>query len=302
MIRHHNETPAYPERVVILGGSGFIGKVLAARLRAAGVNVAALSSADVDLCSPQSVDKLVGTWKPDDAVVFASCVTPDRGKDIAAAMRNVTMGQHVAAALERSPAAQLVYVSSDAVYADDVTLAHETARCEPATLYGMAHLMRERMMETIAAAKQLPLFILRSSLVYGAGDTHNSYGPNRFRRMAAEKGQIDLFGGGEETRDHIFVGDVCSLIELALTHKSAGVLNAATGVSTSFFEVAGIVAELAGGVKVVCSPRRNPITHRKYDITSTLKAYPSFRFTPLREGLAECAAAATRQAGLQAVA
>jgi nucleoside-diphosphate-sugar epimerase len=303
MIRHLNEQLAYPQRVVILGGSGFIGKTLAARLRAAGVEAVALSSADVDLCSPQAVEKLASAWRSTDAVVFASCITPDRGKDIAATMRNAAMGQHVAAALEKHPVAQLIYVSSDAVYADDVSLAHETARCEPSTLYGMGHLLRERMMETVAAAKQIPLFILRSSLVYGADDTHNSYGPNRFRRMAAEKGQIDLFGGGEETRDHISVGDVCGLIEQALQHRSAGVLNAATGVSTSFYDVACIVAELAGpGVKVVCSPRRSPITHRKYDITNTLKAFPSFRFMPLRDGLTGCADATRRQAGLQAVA
>jgi nucleoside-diphosphate-sugar epimerase len=207
-------------------------------------------------------------------------------------MRNLQMGQYVAAALEQRPVAHAVYISSDAVYADDVTLCHEAAKCEPSTLYGMGHLMRERMVQTIAAAKQMPLFILRSSIVYGAEDTHNSYGPNRFRRMVAEKGQIDLFGAGEETRDHVYIDDVCGLIERALSHHSTGILNAATGVSTSFYEAAHLVAALADRpVPVNCHPRNNPITHRKYDITNTLKAFPGFRFTALRNGLAACASA-----------
>lgn len=303
MINHLHEKPSSPKRVVILGGSGFIGKTLAARLRQTGADVASLSSADLDLTAPKSVEALAGLLRPTDALVFASCLTPDKGKDIATTMRNLAMGQTVAAALEQSPVAHVIYISSDAVYADDVTLAHETAKCEPSSLYGMGHLMRERMLETTAAGCDLPLFILRASLVYGVDDTHNSYGPNRFRRAAAEKGQIDLFGGGEETRDHVSVEDVCRLIEQALLHRSTGVLNAATGVSTSFFDVATMVAEFAeGDVKVNCTQRRNPVTHRKYDITNTLKAFPNFRFTTLRDGLADCARQSKQQASLKAVA
>ena len=31
----------------------------------------------------------------------------------------------------------------------------------------------------------VPVGILRPTLVYGANDPHNGYGPNRFRRLAA---------------------------------------------------------------------------------------------------------------------
>jgi nucleoside-diphosphate-sugar epimerase len=290
MINHLHDQPTSPKRVVILGGSGFIGRALAQHLREAGTDVISLSSTDVDLTADDAAERLAKQLRPTDALVFTSCLTPDKGKDIGTAMRNLTMGHQVAKALEQSPVAHVVYISSDAVYADDVTLASETAKCEPSTLYGLVHLMRERMMQHVAAGGDLPLFILRSSLVYGADDTHNSYGPNRFRRAAVEKGQIDLFGGGEETRDHIAVEDVCRLIEKALLHGSTGILNAATGVSTSFFDVATLVAGFTeGAVKVNCSERRNPITHRKYDITNTLKAFPDFRFKTLREGVAECA-------------
>ncbi|MEQ8786738.1 MAG: NAD(P)-dependent oxidoreductase [Pirellulaceae bacterium] len=303
MINHLHQQPSSPRRVVILGGSGFIGKTLAKRLRDAGTEVVALSSSDLNLTADDAPEKLARQLQPTDALVFASCLTPDKGKDIGTTMQNLAMGHHVATALEQSPVAHVIYISSDAVYADDVSLASETAKCEPASLYGMGHLMRERMMETAAASGDLPLFILRASLVYGNDDTHNSYGPNRFRRAAAEKGQIDLFGGGEETRDHIAIDDVCRLIEQALLHRSTGILNAATGVSTSFFDVATLVAEFADGdVKVNCSQRRNPVTHRKYDITNTLKAFPNFRFKTLREGVAECAKQAKQTGSLKAVA
>src|SRR3546814_996991 len=86
--------------------------------------------------------------------------------------------------------------------------------------------------------------LLRPTLIYGAEDTHNSYGPNRLRRMARKDARITLFGAGEETRDHISVDDVYRLILLTLRHRSEGVVNLATGHSISYMELARKIAYL----------------------------------------------------------
>jgi len=49
------------------------------------------------------------------------------------------------------------------------------------------HRTRELM---LAAEAKAPLAILRLTAVYGAGDTHNSYGPNRFLRQALKDGRF----------------------------------------------------------------------------------------------------------------
>ena len=104
--------------------------------------------------------------------------------------------------------------------------------------------------------------------------------------MADKDGRITLFGAGEETRDHIHVDDVAALTALCLTHRSTGTLNVATGRSISFKELAGLVAaQFAKPVKIEGSPRANPVTHRHYDLTSLIKAFPSFRFIPLEDGI-----------------
>ena len=59
---------------------------------------------------------------------------------------------------------------------------------------------------------RLPLAFLRPTLIYGANDPHNGYGPNRFRRQAAKGETITLFGEGEEKRDHVPVDDVAALV------------------------------------------------------------------------------------------
>ena len=113
------------------------------------------------------------------------------------------------------------------------------------------HLAREIMLR---AALKLPLAILRPTLIYGADDPHNGYGPNRFRRLAAKGEAITLFGEGEESRDHVHIADVAALVSATLHQRSTGTLNIATGKSTSFREVAEMVAAHSGGsVKI----RRN---------------------------------------------
>src|SRR5271163_2213527 len=89
-----------PQRVVVLGGSGFIGRYLVEELRGRGIGTVSVSSRDIDLSSAQSIDQLKSLLRKDDALVFASCLTPDKGKDLRTAMRNLAMGEHVGTALQ----------------------------------------------------------------------------------------------------------------------------------------------------------------------------------------------------------
>ena len=266
-------------RVVVLGARGFLGGALMGRLK----NAVPVGSAEVNLLEPTSVEKLRRIVRDGDALVFASALTPDKGKDVRTAMKNLAMGEHVAAVVEAVKFSHVIYISSDAVYADDANPVRETSCPCPSTLYGLMHLMRERMM--LVAAQKTPVLMLRPCAMYGAGDTHNSYGPNRFMRTALKDRQIQLFGQGEEQRDHLHVNDCARLIELCLQQRTAGVLNAATGQAVSFMEVAQLVAGIVGDVTVKGQPRSGPGTHRHFDVTGLIKAFPTFRFTPLEEGL-----------------
>jgi nucleoside-diphosphate-sugar epimerase len=127
--------------------------------------------------------------------------------------------------------------------------------------------------------------MLRSTLVYGANDTHNGYGPNRFVRAALRERTIKLFGEGEEKRDHLYIRDLSRLIGSCIAHRSEGMLNVATGHSTSFREVADLAVACCPGTRLECSPRATPITHRHFDVAATLRAFPTMRFTPLHVGI-----------------
>jgi nucleoside-diphosphate-sugar epimerase len=285
LIRHRNDRPTAPDRVVVLGATGFVAADLLAHLDDLDVKSLALSSSDYDLREPGTAEALRSVLRPGDALVFVSALTPDRGRDVGTLMANLTMGQTVCGALETA-VAQVVYVSSDAVYADGHGLLSELSPCDPSSFHGLMHLARETMLSQTLKAKASPLLLLRPSLLFGARDTHNGYGPNRFIRSALADRRITLFGEGEERRDHVYVRDLSRLIGLALMHRTEGVLNVATGASSSFREFARRVAGRVGpGVEVVGVPRQSPVTHRHFDVTARIKAFPGFAFTTIDAAL-----------------
>jgi nucleoside-diphosphate-sugar epimerase len=282
MLEHTNPTPRNPGRVVLLGGNGFFGKALAGLLRAAAIETLAPASADLDLCGDQARAGLTGLLRPGDSLVILSALTPDRGRGIPTFMANLRMMENLCAALAQMEPAHVVYFSSDAVYPFGAGLISEASPAAPADLYGAMHRSREFM---LAQAPAPNLCILRPTMVYGSGDTHNSYGPNRFRRQAGREGKIVLGGGGEETRDHLYIGDLAELTFRVLTHRSRGLLNLVTGRSLDFLTVARLVAAQFP-VEVQTTPRTGPVTHRAFDNTALLKAFPGYVFTPLEQGVA----------------
>ncbi len=289
MLIHRYAVPTPPTRVVVIGSRGFIGRNLVAGLEARGTTVLALSSTDLDLAAAGAGDRLADALRPDDAVVMLSALTPDKGRTVDVSMANLRMGEAVCAALVRQPVAHVVYFSTDGVYGFATTLVSEATPVAPPDVYGAMHLMREAMVKTVVSA---PLAILRCTAAYGAGDTHNSYGPNRFRRQAAREGRIVLGGGGEETRDHLYIDDAVGLVLAVLDRRSAGLLNLASGRSITFLDLARkVAARFASPVEIVTTPRTVPVSHRHFDGTTVMKAFPAFRFTPLDHGLDQAHAA-----------
>jgi len=193
------------------------------------------------------------------------------------------MGVHVCEALARRPVAHVLYMSSDAVYPRSIESVTESSTTGPSDPYSDMHLERERLFLNLA---HCPVAVLRSTQISSSYDTHDAYGPNRFIRTARQENRIVLFGGGEETRDHIMVEDVAAVIHGCLVRRSHGVLNVATGRSLSFVEVARFVADqFDSKPRIESEPRKIPITHRRFDIAQLNRAFPGLSFATLEEGL-----------------
>lgn len=288
MLEHLADPGTHPERVVLVGRSGFVSTYLIQQLARRGVPVVAVGRPDVDLTDPVSVAALASVMRPSDAVVITAALTPDKGRDVGTLRKNLRMAEHLCDALDRSPVKHLIYVSSDAVYDGRGGVLDETASREPTDLYALMHTAREMMLGAVAQATGIPLCVLRPVAIYGPGDTHNSYGPNRFVRQALLARTISLFGDGEERRHHLFVEDAARLIADCLARRSAGTLNLLAPEVYSFMAVAQRVkAVCPHEVLIDCRPRAagGAIVHRTYSTAPLQRAFPDFRFTPIEVAL-----------------
>ncbi len=284
MLEHNNQTELKPRRVVVLGGKGFIGGAITRALIGDEFDVLPLGSEDIDLTKKEASEKLISILNSNDALIFVSAKAPCKNLDML--IDNILMGNVVCKALEIKPVSHLVYISSDAVYKDSMTPLNESSCAQPGAIHGVMHLAREVALTQSFAG---PCAIVRPTLVYGMDDPHNGYGPNRFRRLAAEGKEIVLFGEGEERRDHVDVEDIAELVRRILLRKSEGVINAVSGELVSFQELAEYCsAAFNQSINVRGTPRTGAMPHngfRPFDNAAISKAFPGYRFRSWREGL-----------------
>ena len=285
MLEHLRSAATDPARVVVLGAGGFVGGATTNLLKGAGVPVLALGRSEVDLLSDGAGPALASMLAPDDSLVVVSARAPC--KNTVMLRENIAMMETVCTAIARQPVAHVVYISSDAVYGDEPVPLTEESPAAPGSIHGVMHLARELMLRECVNA---PLAILRPTLIYGAEDPHNGYGPNRFRRQATAGENIDLFGEGEERRDHVLIDDVAELVVGVLRHLSVGELNLATGHVASFRDIAETIVSLyRSNVTVRSNERVGAMPHngyRPFDPAATLAAFPDFSYTSLADGLA----------------
>ncbi len=269
----------------MIGAAGFVGRAVSDTLAATGANVLRLSRAEVDLDADSATARLVDSLKSGDCVVIAAVKVPCRTSDMV--VHNLAMMARIANALKARPVDHVVYVSSDAVYADSTGPLAEASFKGPENLYGIMQLTREIMLRDAVPASSLTF--VRPTMIYGAADPHGGYGPNQYFRLARANKDIVLFGEGEERRDHVFIGDVAEIIARIVRQRSIGAINVASGAVHSFRAIAEQVAALHDNrIRVTGTKRNGPMPHggyRPFDIGAIGAAFPDLRMTQLPQGV-----------------
>lgn len=279
---------------MVIGARGFVGRAVADLVQARGGAVLRLTRDEIDLNSDSAADALAARLQPKDCVVIAAVKVPCKTPDMV--VSNLAMLARIASALQRQPVDHVVYVSSDAVYADsDKPLTEDSFR-GPDNLYGIMQVTRELMLREVVPVSNLTF--VRPTMIYGAADPHGGYGPNSFRRLAAEGRDITLFGEGEERRDHVLIDDVAEIIARIAFQRSTGAINVASGNVHSFRAIAEKVVALHGNqVRVLGSKRNGPMPHggyRPFDTSAIEQAFPDMRMTQLMEGIENVHRGSTR--------
>ena len=272
--------------VAVIGAGGFVGQAILNEGKRRGVDCRPYPSSAINLLS-ENVGQLVEENINDgDSIVFCSALTPEHADGVELFNKNYYMMINFLEAVKKKHLSFFTYISTDAVYSLSLDRVNETKPTEPETLYGMSHLVREKLVKEYISENQL--IILRPCAIYGEGDPHNAYGVMRFLREAKHGGSIKIFGEGEEFRDHLFIDDFASIALEAIFSKISGIFNVASGKSTRFIDLANLIADLfENAVSVDNLPRKMDVMHRHYDLTKLWKAFPHLLPRGIKQGVTD---------------
>ena len=219
----------------ILGKNGFVAKEIKKYFKQKNEKGYFIGSEDVDLTQKKFKKKI--NIKPNANIIFLSAITPDKGKDLFTFDKNLSMLINFINQANLENISKFIYVSSDAIYSLKNKKISDTTKPNPDDLYGLMHLTRENILKKVIDSRKL--LILRPTIIYGRGDTHNSYGPNRFINHVKKEQKIKLFGVGGDIRDHLYIDDLVKIIYKSCYKKNLyGEFIVATQQSFSFLDVA----------------------------------------------------------------
>lgn len=115
----------------------------------------------------------------------------------------------------------------------------------PDNTYGLAKLVGE-IQAAHVRNEGVPVTVIRPFSGYGPGQTLDYPMPSFIDRAARRADPFDIWGDGQQTRDWVHIDDIVDLTMACVDQGIDGPVNACTGRTTSFDQLASIVTEQAG--------------------------------------------------------
>ena len=246
--------------------------------------------APVDL-SRGDLDDLVGECDTVFHLAAEPGVRPSWGDRFDAYVRNnVTATQQLLESAVRSGTERFVYASSSSIYGEAERMpTDEQTLPRPHSPYGVTKLAGEQLCRLYHANHGVPAVSLRFFSVFGPRQRPDM-AFNIFCRAAVEGEPIEVFGGGRQTRDFTYVGDVVAATRLAATRPGVegGVYNVGGGSQTSLLDTIAIIEQLAGRKLEVrrTAQERGDVKDTGADISRARAELGFEPTTGLEEGLA----------------
>lgn len=293
--------------VLITGGCGFIGVNLGKALVAANQRVAAYDNLtegslddardagyeEVIVGDLLDADALSSAMEGVDAVVHLAAQTSVI-ESIAAPVdfvrANVEGTASVLEAARHAGVRRVVFASSNAPLGDAEPPTHEGIVPRPASPYGASKLAGEALCSAFAGSYGMSTTALRFSNVYGPFSYHKGSVIAKFFRSIYANEPLVVYGDGQQTRDFVYVKDLCEGIVAALDAPFSGyeLVHLGTGTEST---IQALVTELLQlfpdrDIEVRHEPARAGEIVRNYsDISKARRLLGYAPKTSLQDGL-----------------
>ena len=246
-------------RILVTGGSGFIGRHVVADLTSAGARVRVV---DLQPHPDRQVDVVQGDIAEPgvletafdggfDGVVHLAAVTSVLRSIEHPALTYRTNVQGTAMVLEAARAAgvsSLVFTSTNAVTGPMTSpVITESEVLRPLTPYGATKAAGEMLMSAYTASYGVRCVPLRLTNAYGPGMQAKDSIVARLMRAIRLERPFEIYGDGRQVRDYVHAADISAAIRLGLLDERwAGPKVIGTGRSLSVLEVIDALRQVTG--------------------------------------------------------
>lgn len=249
--------------LLVTGATGFLGSAFVRFAIRAGAEVTALcrsSSSEWRLADVGGQYRLLAAplaavnlelHPPSVVVHFAAAGVNQLSDDVADMVAtNVVGTSHILEFARRHEVNRFVLVGTSAEYGSGVLL-EESAPLRPTSEYGATRAAATLLAQAFGVRRHLDVVVVRPFAVYGPYEAAYRLIPHVI--LNALRGAPVRISSGRQTRDYVFVDDVCDGIARACTAEAArgGTFNLCTGVETSVLELATRASKLAGSPRPV---------------------------------------------------
>ncbi|WP_420383928.1 NAD-dependent epimerase/dehydratase family protein [Novosphingobium sp.] len=248
--------------ILVTGGCGFIGANLVPLLEAAGHDVRVFDSEIVgkrahlvnfageflsgDIRDPAALDAaLAGVdvviHLAADTRVIDSIADPSTNFDV-----NVVGSFRLLEAMRARGVRRIVNASTGgAIIGEAEPPVHERMVPNPIAPYGATKLAVEGLCSAWAGSYGFAAMSLRFANVYGPRSYHKGSAVAQFMRQALQGAPLQIYGDGEQTRDFVYVGDLCRGILRAIESGQSGVVQLGSGVPLSINQLIAAIGKVA---------------------------------------------------------
>jgi GDP-L-fucose synthase len=298
-------------RVLVTGGSGFLGRAIVGRVRSEGpAALVSPRSKDYDLRDPRAVESCLRDARPD-LVIHAAAAVGGIGANRAHPglffYDNAAMGIHLIDESRRQRVGKFVCLGTVCAYPshapvpfreDDLWNGYPEETNAP---YGMA---KKILLVQLQAYRQeygfQGIYLLPVNL-YGPGDNFDPETshviPAMVRKFTAAKddgsAEVVLWGDGSASREFLYVDDAAEAIALAAErYDGAEPVNIGTGQEITIRDLAAKIAALTGfeGRIRWDAARPNGQLRRRLETSRARERFGFVARVPLDEGLARTVA------------